>query len=253
MKRSSIWSMVAAALVLVAAEWVIRGDGPEPAEAGSDRDRGTGARETKSETTRTEARTRETRAATKPAKDPVENIRVKDTYENRLAGDLLRPFDPEELKQLAADRGRNERRFLELLLRAAAERDASFRHLLDRPDLREEAQAELGLLTYDYAITGNREALEKILKLHVEAPEGRRTWDSNEIMALAVIGEWDLTRKALVSHCLSGDGTGGDAQYAFWLKRRFLFPRDPGFPQTFEAFGKEMLEEQKKNDPQGNW
>jgi hypothetical protein len=252
MKRSSIWSLVAAALLVVAAVWVIQGKGAEEA-AGSNRESSAGTSETKSETTRPQARKRETRMARKPANDAVENIRVKDTYENRLAGDLLRPFDPEELRRLAEDPGRSGRRFLELLLRAAADRDASFRHLLDRPELRDDPQAELGLLTYDYAVTGNREALEKILKLHVEAPVGRRTWDSNEIMALAVIGEWDLTRKALVSHCLSGDGSGGDAQYAFWLKRRFLFPRDPGFPQTFEAFGKEMLEEQKKNDPRGNW
>lgn len=252
MKASSIWSLIAAALLAVAVLFIARGIGTgEEAPADAKPAGGAGARESKSEGARPEAKARETREVRK-TDSRVENIRVDGTYESNLVGDMLLPFDPEELKQLAAQPGRDQRRLTELILRAAAEKDGSFGDLPGREELRGDPAVETALLIYDYAVNGNGGALQKVLQRHDEAADGnRRSWDTNEIWALSYIGEWELTRQALASRLLSGDGTGGDARYAFWLRRRFLFPQDKSFPDTYEAFQEEIIAAQKANDPEG--
>lgn len=256
MKASSAWSLVGAGLLFLAVVLIVRAGGlaeekgREEARAYA-KAREAFPREAKSDSSRTESKSQRAPESAENPRARLNQIHMEGTYEHNLMRSMLGPFDPAELRRVAEDPQRDERRFLELLLRAAAERDPSFRDLLGRPALRQDPQAELGLLTYAFSITRNREALEKILKLHTETPPENRTWDSNEIMALAVIDEWDLTRKALVAHQLSGDGSGGDAKYAFWLRRRYLFPQDKSFPQSYEEFTRQMREAQLKNDPDG--
>jgi hypothetical protein len=255
MKQSSVWSLIAAGLIALALLWAVGGSGSAGDEAKVER-KNPGAefaRESKSGALRSETRKRERERKQKKATQyKVENILVEGTYEFNLTRNLRGPFDPEELLGFAAEPGKDPRRLMELLLRAAADKDGRFLDLLQRPELRGEPEVELGLLTYDYAVTKNPAALEAILNLHYEEPgRYRRSWDTNVIMALSYIGEWDLTKQALESRLLSGDGTGGGARYAFWLRRRHLFPNDKSFPETYEQFQEEIIAAQKSNDPGG--
>lgn len=175
----------------------------------------------------------------------VDQIRVQGTYENSLAGELFKPLDAAELTRLSEDPDRDIYRFTDLILQAAAEKDSSFRQLVDRKDLRAESRVDLAISAYDYMINGNPAALESILgKFDKLAAEGRNG-DSDELMVLAYVDEWDATRETLLSHGVGGDGAGGDAVYAFWLKRRFLFPNNPVFPKDYEAFKTEIFQSRR--------
>ena len=170
----------------------------------------------------------------------VNEIWVEDSYENNLVGELLIPFDPAELKRLAEDPGENARPMAELVLRAAAEGDRSFRYLLDESMPEDEPGLTLALDAYDYAVNGNQEALDRILAVHVEDFKQGRAGDSNAVWVLAYVNEWDQVKEAFNANPLSGDGSGGDAHYAFWLKRRFLYPDNPRFPKDLADFRKEI-------------
>lgn len=166
----------------------------------------------------------------------IEQIRVKGTWEYNLVGDLTEPFDKEKLLRLIDDPNRGERELENHILRAAAEKDASFRMLLDREDLRAQPYTELCILAYDYQVNGNPAALEQILtSFDKHIAEGGGT-DSMQLKVLSFIDEWHITRDRICSYHLSGDGAGGDVLHAFWLRRRFLYPHHPDFPKDRDAF-----------------
>jgi hypothetical protein len=181
----------------------------------------------------------------------IAKMREKGSYESNLVGDLLKPFDQQALVQMAADpEADTGGQFVDLILRAAAEKDAKFQYLLGKKGFRKDPTVDLALLAYDYSVNGNQKALESILSRHINeaAP---RIWDSNTVMVLAYVNEWDLVKKALESHVLSADGSGGDARYAFWLTRIYLFPSNKQFPDNYGKFSTEIEEQQEIAEQDG--
>ena len=136
----------------------------------------------------------------------------------------LESFDASELRSLANDRDLDHaerRRFLWLVLRAAAEKDGSFRHLLDRQDLRDDHEFGLALSGYDYAINGNDAALDHILAEDRKLPRGG---DHTTIQVMGFLDEWDRTLRAIRTHEKHADGAGGIAVMSFWMQRSVFFP-----------------------------
>ena len=167
-------------------------------------------------------------------------MREKGTYESNLVGHLLKPFDSQLLIQLASNpEADTEEKLATLILRAGAEKNARFQYLLEQKELRKRPGIDLALFAFDYSVNGNQKALESILSRHVNGA-GQRSWDSETVMVLAYVNEWNLTKKALGSHVLSADGAGGDARYAFWLTRRYFFPANNQFPDDYQGFIKEI-------------
>lgn len=164
------------------------------------------------------------------------------TYENGLARGVVEPYDDRSLALMAEKPIKDTRVFSDLVFRAAAEKDPKFKYLLERKELREDPRVSVALDAYDYNVNGNRAALESILSSQVNNKPG---WNSKEVWALSAIDEWDLTKKALESSVMSGDGSGGSARYAFWLKRRILFPDNQEFPKDYQRFWEDLYEQQK--------
>lgn len=185
-----------------------------------------------------EARKRAVLAAAGSPEDAksLANIWVENTYEHRLVEELLAPFDRKKLRELVDDPGKDARRFAELILKAAAECDESFRDLLDRPELREDDNVAIALDTYDYAVNNNGEALDRILKGQIALAKENRGGDTDQLWALGHVNEWDKIPALFQEYRWNGDGAGGDAQYAFWLKRMYLYPGNKRFPSTQEEF-----------------
>lgn len=135
------------------------------------------------------------------------------------------PFKPEELKQLAAkplseDRNRDLKR---LILRAGAEKDASFRYLLDQPELRKDEEVNLALIAYDYSVNGNTKALDDLLARLAKEKVGS---DSIVVAALAFVDEWDRVPKAVAAHFVHADGSGGEFKSFSEAWKAYLFPRN---------------------------
>lgn len=139
-----------------------------------------------------------------------------------MLGDVVNPFDQEELARLAEKPGKDPRRLTDLIHRAAAEKDVRFRYLVDQQNLRQEPAMDLAVSAYDYAVNGNQKALDHILEIHSKEPFGS---DSDSVVTLSYIDEWDVTIKAYETHFSQGsDGSGSIAREAFWTKRKHLFP-----------------------------
>jgi len=146
-------------------------------------------------------------------------------------------FDPEELTRLAkgpdesatdTEKSDHVRRLSWLIARAAAGKDASFKHLLNDASLKKEHSLLLALSGYDYALNGNRKALDYLL---AELAKTRPGSDAQELIPLAFLDEWELTIAGYEKHFASGtDGAGGIAKGLFWAQRKCLFP------QQFEAY-----------------
>jgi tRNA A-37 threonylcarbamoyl transferase component Bud32/tetratricopeptide (TPR) repeat protein len=134
------------------------------------------------------------------------------------------PLNPVELTRLAANpkSPRDVRRLMLLINLAGAQKDASFRFLLDKPELRKNAGIEMALLGYDYSVNGNKEALESLLAKLAQQEVGS---DSGVVGVLSFIDEWDRSTKAVNAHFTVSDGAGGIVQGLFWLSRAYLFPR----------------------------
>jgi tetratricopeptide (TPR) repeat protein len=135
------------------------------------------------------------------------------------------PFKPEELKQLAANTESEAdfRRLNWLILRAGAEKDDSFRHLLDQEELREDGDVNLALIAYDYSVNGNAKALDYLLASLAMEKTGS---DSSVVVALAFVDEWDRIPKALKAHFVHSDGAGADLKFFCDLSKAYLFPRN---------------------------
>ena len=82
---------------------------------------------------------------------------------------------------------------------------------------------DLAVSAYDYAVNGSQEALNHILEIHARQAPGS---DLDSLVTLSYVDEWERTIEAYHSHFANGtDGAGGDAKYAFLLKREYLFPQ----------------------------
>jgi hypothetical protein len=137
-------------------------------------------------------------------------------------------YDPAELRRMAeeskkgfppnSEGSKRRGRLFDLFARACAEKDGYFRYLLDRKDLPEVSRA-----LYDYAINGNSQALDLVLATLAGQEVGS---DSGVAGILGYIDEWDRTPAAVESHFTASDGAGGITHGAFWMTRRYLFPRN---------------------------
>lgn len=135
---------------------------------------------------------------------------------------ITQPFDQAELTALLAEPAKNPRRLMWLIHRAGAERDSRFRYLIDLPELRDQGTLELAVAAYDYSVNGNQKSLDFILTNHSAQEPGS---DSDSVVALSFINEWDLTIAAFEAHFAQGtDGAGGEALRSFWHRREYLFP-----------------------------
>jgi len=154
---------------------------------------------------------------------------VSQTWEElfkSIGGDYnaTEPFQPDELRQLAVNpKSPNDfRRLMWLIHRAGAEKDSSFRDLLDKPELRRNNQVNLALMGYDYSVNGHQKALDELLDRLTKEKAGS---DSSVVVALGFIDEWDRIPKAVNAHFSETDGAGGISQGLLPLRRAYLFPR----------------------------
>lgn len=212
---------------------------------------GSSAKSASSDDRSAKAKERADRAAVEKAReelrsDPVlGRIWEDDSYESNLSANFRAGFDPKALRNLLAQADPEDHELANMILGAAAERNPACQDLLQRSDLRQKDPVlDLALSAYDYMVNGNAAALEHILDAHRSAGEENGSWDSNAIWVLGYVDEWPRTEAALKSYLLMGDGTGGDARYAFWLKRRYLFPLNQDFPQDYERFWKDLARAQ---------
>ena len=138
------------------------------------------------------------------------------------------PFDPAELHRLAREwaEGATERdreyRLTWLTLRAGAEKNASFRHLLEREDLKKAEEIGDALASYDYSINENTDALNYLLAKLAAEKVGS---DSGVVVALGYLDDWDHSIKAVDAHFTATDGAGSSCKRGFWTDRMWLFPR----------------------------
>lgn len=172
----------------------------------------------------------------------ISKIWKKGTLESNLVGYLLEPFDQEELVELVNSTNKDESRLIHLILRAGAERDSRFLYLLNRKDLRENTSINLAISIYDYSLNRNVSSLDDVIYHHIQNKVG---WDSDTVMALAYVDEWERTKKIFESHYMSQDGAGALSKDSFWLTRRYLFPHSKVFNMNFEQFSKDIDEKQQ--------
>jgi tetratricopeptide (TPR) repeat protein len=135
------------------------------------------------------------------------------------------PFNPEELKQLAANPKSEAgfRRLARLINRAGAEKDGSFRYLLEKPELRKNEEVNLALIAYDYSVNGNPKALDDLLARLAKEKTGS---DSSVAATLAFVDEWDRVPKAMNAHFAEADGSGGELWGFCKAWSAYLFPRN---------------------------
>ena len=135
---------------------------------------------------------------------------------------LKEPFDPKELRKLAAGPTRDDRRLMLLILRAAVEKDHSFQDLIKKPELREAKNVDLALSAYDYMLNKSEPALNRILAQLATEDIGA---DVDAIVVMQVFDEWDRTIRAFRKHFLHTDGTGASCKTGFLSTRAYLYPK----------------------------
>jgi len=135
---------------------------------------------------------------------------------------LKDPFDPRELRRLAESPSDDDRRLMLLILRAGIEKDKSFQDLLKRPDLRRIEHVDLALSGYDYMLNTSETALDHILAYLAAEDIGA---DSDAIVVLQAIDEWDRSIRAFRKHFIRTDGAGGSCKVGFQTTRAYLYPK----------------------------
>ncbi len=135
---------------------------------------------------------------------------------------LKDPFDPKELRRLAEHPSDDDSRLMVLILRAGIEKDKSFQDLLEKPKLREARNVALALSAYDYMLNRSEAALDYILAQLATEEIGA---DSDVIVVLQTLDEWDRSIRAFRKHFIHTDGTGGDCMQGFKTTRAYLYPK----------------------------
>ena len=131
-------------------------------------------------------------------------------------------FDPKELRRLAENSSDDDRRLMVLILRAGIEKDKSFQDLLKKPRLREAKNVALALSAYDYMLNRSEAALDYILAQLATEKIGS---DSDAIVVLQTLDEWDRSIRAFRKHFIHTDGAGGDCKRGFTTTRAYLYPK----------------------------
>ena len=134
---------------------------------------------------------------------------------------LKEPFDPKELRKLADDPDSDDRRLMLLILRAGIEKDQSFQDLPKKPELRKHMNVDLALSAYDYMLNKSATALDHILAQLAIEDIGA---DSDTIVVMQVLDEWDRTIRAFRKHFIHTDGAGGGCKVGFMTTRAYLYP-----------------------------
>ncbi|MGC4016225.1 MAG: hypothetical protein QM755_17140 [Luteolibacter sp.] len=168
----------------------------------------------------------------------LEKMTDPESLEHRYIRNIVGPFDAKELTRAVENPGSDRRELGAMIGAAAAAKDSRFRYLLERDELRGDEKIRPYLLAYDYAVNGNEAALNELLEQHRQRQGGG--WDDVEVSALACVDEWDKTRLAFSARVLSGDGTGADERYSFWLARRYRFTGSSSFPKDYGAFQEDL-------------
>ena len=151
-------------------------------------------------------------------------LREFNKYERNLLMELLEPEYKDELMTLAASPKKDRFRLKMLICRAAAERDKHFQYLLSQEGLRDDPWIDIALAGYDYAVNENKDALDHILSIHAKESSGS---DSDSVLVLSFINEWDRSIPAINEHFESGaDGSAATALDSFWVTREYLYPRE---------------------------
>ena len=132
------------------------------------------------------------------------------------------PWNPAELRKLANQGHPDFRRMMWLINRASAEKDDSFLDLLHRSDLMKRREIRMSLHGYEFAISGNPDALNKLIEEDRRDPRGG---DSAGILVAGHLDEWNQTIDMIRSHEAKTDGAGSIALASFWENRRLYFPR----------------------------
>jgi hypothetical protein len=149
-------------------------------------------------------------------------------WELRSDYSLKDPFDPKELRRLVENPSDDDRpseddsRLMVLILRAGIEKDKSFQDLLKKPKLREARNVALALSAYDYMLNRSEAALDYILAQLATEEMGA---DSDVIVVLQTLDEWDRSIRAFRKHFIHTDGAGGDCMRGFKTTRAYLFPK----------------------------
>jgi hypothetical protein len=135
---------------------------------------------------------------------------------------LKEPFNPKELRSLAEDPSKDDRRLMLLILRAGIEKDRSFVDLLTKPELRKANNVDLALSAYDYMLNKSEAALDHILAQLATEDIGA---DVDTIVVMQVLDEWDRTIRAFRKHFIHTDGAGGSCKVGFLTTRAYLYPK----------------------------
>ena len=138
--------------------------------------------------------------------------------------DMKADLDAQELRSLANKMppSRSDlRKMRVLILHAAAKKDASFKDLLKRPELRENVALDMVLSCYDYQVNKSEAALDHILAQLATEDIGA---DVTSIVVLSVLDEWDRSIRAFRKHFIYTDGAGGTCKDSFLATRAYLFP-----------------------------
>ena len=133
-------------------------------------------------------------------------------------------FHPEELRALSKKSKRSSsenRRLMFLVLRAAIEKDETFKDLLSNSAIREATNVDLALSAYEFMLNQDSSALDRILAELATEDIGA---DTDTIIVMSVMDEWDLTIRAFRKHFVHTDSAGGLSKAAFVSTRSSLYP-----------------------------
>lgn len=155
---------------------------------------------------------------------PAEEIQK---HENSMLADynLEQVIDHEELIRLTKIEKRDfdENRLLwQMIVHAGIENDDGLKELLNDKKLRaSDSSVDLAFSAYDYMINKDERALDHILAFLATERVGE---DTDTIIILSAINEWDRSIKAFKKHFYVIDGSGGANYDGFLAVRGALYP-----------------------------
>ena len=157
-----------------------------------------------------------------------------------LSFDPAIPFDAKELDRLVSvvegDDEAETRPLVEAIMQVTAQKDARFKELIGRKGLRKRKLVDLALSGYDYAISGNKKALDRLMTADAAQKLGG---DYMTIAMMGMLDEWDRTIEAVCRHKAHSGGTAGLTVATFFTDRVALFP------ESFAKFSETISTEQK--------
>jgi len=140
--------------------------------------------------------------------------------------DLEQKFVPSELRRLAKLEKRDfvqNRLLWQMIVHAGLENDSSFRALIGNKELRgSNSSVDLAISAYHYMLDVDEKALDHILAFLETERVGA---DTDTIIVLSAIDEWDRSVRAFKKHFYVIDGAGGENYRGFFNVRSFLYPK----------------------------